>query len=202
MAKAGDELVNPVTGLRTVFRKTAQDTCGELLQVDWIGDPGWTTGPDHVHPLQEERFEVISGELGLRVEGVEHVLGEGEVIVAPAGSAHAAWNASSNDEVHALIDFRPALRTETAFETLAGLARDGKTNKAGAPKNPLLLALILHHYEDEIYFVRPPLALQRMIFGVLAKVARLLGYRAEYPYARRSETSRAGMQHNAPQGTT
>jgi hypothetical protein len=24
MAKAGDELVNPVTGLRTVFRKTAR----------------------------------------------------------------------------------------------------------------------------------------------------------------------------------
>jgi quercetin dioxygenase-like cupin family protein len=204
MAKAGDELVNPVTGLRTVFRKTAQDTGGELLQVDWIGDPGWTTGPDHVHPLQVERFEVISGKLGLRVEGVEHALGEGEVIVAPAGSAHAAWNASSNDEVHALIDFRPALRTETAFESLAALARDGKTNKAGAPKNPLLLALILHHYEEEIYFVRPPLAVQRMIFGVLAKVARLLGYRAEYPYpyAKRSETSRAGMQPNTPQGTT
>src|SRR5215207_2404779 len=33
MAKAGDELVNPVTGLRTVFRKTAQETSGELLQV-------------------------------------------------------------------------------------------------------------------------------------------------------------------------
>jgi hypothetical protein len=98
---------------------------------------------------------------------------------------------SSDDEVHVLVDFRPALRTETAFETLARLARDGKTNKAGAPKNPLLLALILRHYEDEIYFVRPPLAVQRMILGALGKVARLLGYRAEYPYARRSETSRA-----------
>jgi hypothetical protein len=54
MAKAGDELVNPVTGLRTLFRKTARETSGELLQVDWIGEPGWTTGPDHVHPLQEE----------------------------------------------------------------------------------------------------------------------------------------------------
>lgn len=48
MAKAGDELVNPVTGLRTVFRKTAPDAYGELLKVDWIGEPGWTTGPGHV----------------------------------------------------------------------------------------------------------------------------------------------------------
>jgi quercetin dioxygenase-like cupin family protein len=195
MAKAGDELVNPVTGLRTVFRKTTRETDGELLQVDWIGEPGWTTGPDHIHPRQEERFEVISGKLGLRVDGVERIHGAGEVIVAAEGSAHAAWNASSDDEVHVLVDFRPALRTERAFETLARLARDRKTNKAGAPRNPLLLALILHHFEEEIYFVRPPLAVQRMIFGALAKVARLLGYRAEYPYpyARRSETSRAGM---------
>jgi hypothetical protein len=59
MAIAGDELVNPVTGLRTVFRKTARQTSGELLQGDWIGEPGWTTGQDHVYPRQEERFEVL-----------------------------------------------------------------------------------------------------------------------------------------------
>src|SRR5918998_107782 len=163
---------------------------GELLQVDWIGAPGWTTGPDHVHPLQEERFEVLSGRLGLRVGGVERVHGAGDVIVAPAGSAHAVWNAGG-EEVHVLVDFRPALRTERAFETLAGLARDGKTNKAGAPKNPLQLALILREFEEEIYFVRPPLVVQRVILGALAFIGRLLGYRAEfpYPYARQSEAS-------------
>ncbi len=125
------------------------------------------------------------------MEGVERVLDEGEAVTAPVGSAHAAWNAG-DDTVHALIDFRPALRTETAFETLAGLARDGKTNKAGAPKNPLRLALILRYFEDEIYFVRPPLYLQRVVFGALASIARLLGYRAEYPYsyARQDEATR------------
>ena len=191
MAKAGDELLNSVTGLRTVFRKTAEETSGELLQVDWIGEPGWTTGPDHVHPRQEERFEVLSGRLGLRVGGVERVHSAGDVVVAPAGAPHAAWNAGDG-EVHVLVDFRPVLRSEIAFETLAGLARDGKTNGAGAPRNPLLLALVLREFEDEIYFVRPPLAIQRVIFGVLAKVGWLLGYRAEYPYpyARHSEASR------------
>ena len=181
MARAGDKLVNSVTELRTIFRKTAQQTSGELLQVDWIGEPSWTTGPDHVHPRQEERFEVLCGRLGLRVGGVERVHSVGEVIVAPAGSAHAAWNAG-DDEVHVLVDFRPALRTETAFEALAGLARDGKTNRAGAPKNPLMLALVLHAFDEEIYFVRPPLLVQKVIFGALAGLARLLGHRAEYPY--------------------
>jgi quercetin dioxygenase-like cupin family protein len=133
MAKAGEELLNPVTGLRTVFRKIAEETSGELLQVDWIGESSWTTGPHHVHPQQEERFEVLSGRLGLRAEGIERVHGAGDVIVVSAGSPHAAWNAG-DDEVHVLVDFRPALRTETAFETLAGLARDGKTNRAGPPR--------------------------------------------------------------------
>ena len=77
MAKAGDELINSVTGLRTVFRKTARNTDGDLLQVDWIDSPGWTTGPEHVHPLQEERFEVLSGKLGLRVDDVERIHGAG-----------------------------------------------------------------------------------------------------------------------------
>ena len=68
------------------------------------------------------------------MEGIERIHGAGEVIVAAAGSAHAAWNASSDDEVHVLVDFRPALRTEIAFETLAGLARDDQ--QGGGPQEP------------------------------------------------------------------
>ena len=183
MARAGDELVNPVTGLRTVFRETARTTSDELLQVDWIGRPGWTTGPDHVHPRQEERFEVLCGTLGLRADGVERDLGPGDVIVVWAGMPHAAWNAG-DDEVHVLVDFRPALRTETAFVTLAGLARDGRTTSAGVPRDPLRLAVVLREFEDEIVFVRPPAVVQRAILRPLAAIGRLLGYRAEYPYRR------------------
>ncbi len=81
-----------------------------------------------------------------------------------------------------LVDFRPALRTAVAFETLTALARRGQTNKAGAPRNPLLAALVLRHFEDEIYFVRPPLAVQRALLGPLAALARVLGYQAEHRY--------------------
>jgi len=40
MARAGDELVDPNTGERMIFRKTAKETDGELLQLDWIGKAG------------------------------------------------------------------------------------------------------------------------------------------------------------------
>jgi hypothetical protein len=62
---------------------------------------------------------------GLRVAGVERQHGSGYTIVVPACVPHAAWNAGDG-EVHVLVDFRPALRTEVAFEALAGLARDGR----------------------------------------------------------------------------
>jgi quercetin dioxygenase-like cupin family protein len=180
MAGHGDQRINPATGLRTVFRQTGEES-GAVLQVEWIGEPRWTTGRDHVHRRQDERFEVLAGRLALRVDGVEHVLTTGDVAVAAAGAPHAAWNAG-DDEVRVLVDFRPALRTAIAFETLAALAQEGRTTKAGAPRNPLLAALILRHFEDEIYFVRPPLAVQRALLGPLAALARSLRMRPERPY--------------------
>jgi hypothetical protein len=108
------------------------------------------------------------------------------------GRGHQQLRSRTEVVVYRLSRNTRSLGDITHANTLAGLARDGKTNKAGVPKNPLRLALILRHFEDEIYFVRPPLSVQRVILGALARVARLLGYRAEYPYpyARRSETSR------------
>jgi mannose-6-phosphate isomerase-like protein (cupin superfamily) len=182
MAKAGDEIVNPVTGHRIIFRKTTQDTDGELLLMDWIGRPGWKAGPVHVHSFQEERFEVLSGTLGSHVAGVERTHRTGEAVVVPAAVKHTAWNAGE-EEVHALVELRPAsLRSETMLKTVFGLSQDGKLSKAGIPRNPFRLALIVHDYEDQIYLAQLPLAVQRVLFGVLAKVGRLLGYRAEYPY--------------------
>ena len=63
-----------------------------------------------------------------------------------------------------------------------GLAQDGKLSKAGIPRNPFRLALIVHDYEDQIYLARPTLAVQRALFGVLASIGRRLGYKADYPY--------------------
>jgi hypothetical protein len=115
------------------------------------------------------------------VAGLERRYRPGDAVIVPAGVPHAAWTADE-DDVHVLVDFRPALRTEIAFETLAALARDGTTTAAGVPRNPLRLALVLRAFEKEIRFVRPPMAVQNAVLGPLAAVGRMLGYGAEYPY--------------------
>ena len=51
-------LVHPVTGERIVFRKRSRDTGGELLEMSlFLAPKGFIAAP-HVHPNQEERFEV------------------------------------------------------------------------------------------------------------------------------------------------
>ena len=76
-----------------------------------------------------------------------------------------------------VVEFRPPVNMETFFETLFGLARDGKVNKRGAPR---LLQAVLLGREYDTYLAGPPVALQRAGAFVLAPVARLLGYRARY----------------------
>jgi len=179
VARAGDVLEHPVTGERIVWRHVADDTGGKLLQGDLFAQPGGLVAAEHIHPNQEERFEVLAGTIRLRVDGKERVLRPGDVGIVPPGHPHAWWN-DGVDEVHVLGDFRPALRTEAFFETFFGLAKEGKTNRKGLPK-PLQMAVLMREYEDELRLARPSAGLQKVLFGPLAVAGRLLGYRGSYP---------------------
>jgi quercetin dioxygenase-like cupin family protein len=181
MVKSGDVLEHPVTREKVVFRKTAGDTGGELCQADVYFQPGAFVAAEHIHPLQQERFEVIAGTLRGRVAGREVSSGPGEVVVVPKGTAHGWWN-SGADELHVLVEVRPALRFESFFETFFGLAQDGKVHpKTGLP-NPFQLALMMRAYRNEIVLARPPRLVQTLLFGVLAPIGRVLGYTGEYSY--------------------
>jgi quercetin dioxygenase-like cupin family protein len=180
VAKAGEVIYNPVQNDRIVYRKTAQDTDGELLSLDLFVSPRGGN-PLHVHPLQEEYFKAVSGTLGVQVGDEHRVLGEGEEATVPPGTPHRWWNDSDEEEAHVLVELRPALDTETFFETAYGLARDGKTDENGA-YNLLQQAVTLNGINrGEIYLARPPVAVQQALLAAIAPVGRLLGYKDHYP---------------------
>ena len=181
MAKAGDTLEHPVTGERIIFRKTAKETGGELMQGDVIMRPHGFVAAAHVHPMQEERFEVLSGSVKFRVNGAEQELQTGETAVVPPRTPHVWWN-DDDEEAHVLVDVRPALRFEEFFETFFGLAQDGKVNQKTGLPNPLVLALVMREYRKEIQLAKPPLVVQQVLFSGLALIGRLLGYKGRYPY--------------------
>ena len=183
MARRGERIENPLSGERMTFLKTTADTNGQSLEFEFIAPPGWSV-PEHIHPHQQERTEMISGVLSGRVAGEEIGLVAGEVRVVPSGVVHAWRNPSDEEEARFSVEFSPALKMESGFETAWGLARDGKATRAGVPKNPLQLVVLASEHKDEVYLPRPPIAVQKALFAILdllAPVGRLLGYRASYP---------------------
>jgi mannose-6-phosphate isomerase-like protein (cupin superfamily) len=174
LARPGEETENPVTGERIVFRKTAGATEDQPLVFEYALRPGGSVPFAHVHPRQEERFEIISGRARIRVGKRLVRARAGEAVVVPAGTAHRLWN-DSEEELRAIVEFRPALRTAEGFEQLFRLARDGKVGRRGPP-NPFRLAILAREYRDEVYLAAVPSIVQRAVALLLAPVGRLLGY--------------------------
>ena len=193
MSRAGDAIENPVTGERVVVRLGTEETGGELLVVEALVKPGGAVTGEHVHPAIEEYFTVVSGRVGFRLDGRESIAEPGQRLRVPAGMAHDWWNAGE-EEARIVVEISPAERFEVMIANLFGLARDGKTNAKGIP-NLLQAALFAREFEDVLYFTRPPRAAQKVLFGILAPVARLLGYRGSYPeYLERGPTERAEVE--------
>jgi mannose-6-phosphate isomerase-like protein (cupin superfamily) len=132
----------------------------------------------HVHPSQDERFEVLKGSLMFKIDGKELPAGPGDRVLVPAGATHQFWNAG-DEEAHFVCEVRPALKFEQLIETMYSLAADGKTNKNAMP-NPLRLAVIARETFDTVQLPFPPAWMQRLGLAVGAPLGRLLGYEATY----------------------
>jgi quercetin dioxygenase-like cupin family protein len=171
-------LVHPVTGERIVFRKRSRDTGGELLEMNlYLAPKGFIAAP-HVHPNQEERFEISGVPVMFNVAGKERLYQPGEVAVVPPSTPHVWWN-PSQEEAATLIQFRPALDTETFFETFFGLAADGKVGTNGLP-NPLQMMVLARAYKREMQLAPPAQWVLGPIAVLLAPIGRALGYRGRY----------------------
>jgi quercetin dioxygenase-like cupin family protein len=176
--RTGDVIENPVTGERMIFRQTSADTGGEAVVVECIVRPKGVVAATHVHPSQDERFEVRSGKVGFRIARQEFVASAGDRVLIPAGTAHKFWNAG-DDEASFVCEVRPALQFESLIETMFTLAADGKTNRKGMP-NPLRLAVIARAHFDTVHLPFPPAWMQRLGLAMGAPVGRLLGYGAAH----------------------
>lgn len=168
-------------GSRLTIRQSSADTGGALLEMEAVYPPNSPQPAYHYHPYQEEQFQVLQGTFRAKIGGVVHTYMPGETYTVPANTPHWMHNVSS-EEGRLLWQVRPALRTQAFLETMWGLDADGKTNASGVP-NLLQLAVTLHAFSDEFRASNPPYLVQRILFGVLAPLGRLRGYRATYAKA-------------------
>jgi quercetin dioxygenase-like cupin family protein len=182
MAYAGQTIENPVSGERITFRKTATDTAGELLEFDIALTPDGAVPGMHVHPTQEERFEITSGKVRFR-KGLKKIVAEaGDVVVVERGKIHKFENVG-DEGASMRVQVRPALQMERLFETAVALAEDGKVTKKGMPK-PLDLALFVREFKDEVRGPGSPGWIQRASLAPLAYIARRRGRAERYAPAR------------------
>jgi mannose-6-phosphate isomerase-like protein (cupin superfamily) len=176
VADPGDVITNPVTGQRLTFLATARDTGGELFRAEGMFPPGGFAGVEHVHPFQDEHFDVIVGQAGFNVDRNRRVLGAGEAIDVPAGTRHTFWNAGE-EEMRVIFEFHPALTsTERFYELYFGFAQEGRVNAKAMPAL-LDIATVWDELAEHAILAKPPAWLQLALFRALRPIARLTGHR-------------------------
>jgi quercetin dioxygenase-like cupin family protein len=126
LAEAGQE-IEGFGGMRLRLVQTGAETGGELLEMEasYSGEEGMP--PEHLHPKQAERFEILEGSMRAIVDGEEHVYGKGESFDVPAGTPH---QMAAEGPTRMRWEVRPALRTAEFFERLYG-SRPGSAQELG-----------------------------------------------------------------------
>jgi mannose-6-phosphate isomerase-like protein (cupin superfamily) len=178
MIRAGDSIVNPVTGERLVFELTSHETDGQLTRFETFVEPGGAVAAAHVHPYQAETFTVLEGTLGMKRGRETLELAAGETAYVDPGVRHKFWNAGG-ETLRFRAEVRPSLEFESLIETMFGLANDGKTNRKGMP-SPLRLAVIANHHFDVVRLPLIPHVLQKAALIPGALLGRAVGYRPTY----------------------
>jgi mannose-6-phosphate isomerase-like protein (cupin superfamily) len=140
-----DELKLGPTATLRVVRSDA-----DVLEVEATYAPGSQAPPNHLHPAQDEHFEILEGAMQVQLPGeAEQTLGKGETLDIPRGTPHVMWNGA--DEVaRTRWITRPAGRTEEWFRTLDSFQRRGE---AGETVEPSEYADALAEYEDVFQLV-------------------------------------------------
>ena len=188
MITTGQTLRNSVTGETLVFRTTSADSNGERVVVETFVEPNGAVAAAHVHPAQEELFEVLAGELQFRVGKNTLVAKPGDRVLVPARDGAQVREHRRRDGP-LRVRGSPALGFEQLIETMFSLAEDGKVSKKGMP-NPLRLAVIARHHFDDVRLPSPPSWLQRLGLAFGAPLGRLVGYRPTYePAAPKAPTA-------------
>lgn len=104
--------IGPGTTLRVLTHEPGR------LELEATYEPGGAEPPAHLHPSQDERFELLAGAMRTRIDGREGEILAGEPLEIPAGTVHQMWNAGTERSV-LLWTTTPAGRTLDWFREVA-----------------------------------------------------------------------------------
>ena len=105
MAHRNKRIANPFSGQSIVFLQTAADTRGELLEMESTYAAHSKKPAEHYHPVQQEDFTVLQGEITMLLDDQDVLLRAGDVVIQ-RGTNHAWSNRSDKPALmlYVLID--------------------------------------------------------------------------------------------------
>jgi mannose-6-phosphate isomerase-like protein (cupin superfamily) len=162
------------------------------LLLEFVVPPGAMPTAAHVHPQQEETYDVREGSLEILVGRSWSNVRAGQSATVPAGTLHAFRN-RSGARVRFLNEHRPALRFEEYFRTVHRLAEAGEISGGFDVRSVLYASVLMKEYDDTM---RPAGGMQRALISVLAAVGRLLGYKG--PYSKNSTPGPPRVEEGRP----
>lgn len=146
----------------------------ELLEVEATFGAEGKAPPKHLHPAQDEYFEVLEGLLRVRVDGEERDLRPGDTIEIPCEIVHQMWNPGVH-EARVRWLTKPAGRTEQWFRAIDRLYREDMVGSNGEP-GPFAFAALLTEFDDVFRLAVGPSRVVQGVLGLLAPVGRARGY--------------------------
>lgn len=182
------EIDNPETGEQIVFDESASTP--EKLVWNEFRPANMEPPPAHYHPSTEERFAVREGQLRVEIDGTEHQVEAGEEIVVPSKTPHVSYTEAESARFRREVA-PPGRWREAVTDRFAAVHALGEPSGVGGL---LQTALLLRAYPDLIVPERPPRPIQRVLFPVLAAIARAIGRKSHHPYPRKNSSEGRPLQ--------
>lgn len=123
------ELHNVAAQEKIVFRVTAEQSDGTLLEMDDFWHAPDHEVAAHLHPEMEETWTVVAGSVEFTIGDEEIFAGPGDVVVAPPGVRHSARNAGG--PAHLRVQMSPALRWQEFVTRYFELENDSDATEEG-----------------------------------------------------------------------
>lgn len=174
MLAASKEILTHSDGTVISLLDQGTDHYGDYLIVEHLVTKSGPLNGPHWHPMLKESFTVKQGKMRFIVDGEEHVLGSGQHIEIYPKQVHQFWN-ESKDRLIAIHEIRPPGNHWNMFKLIHKLEVQNSLNSKGIPRNPLWLGMAWECIDG--YLDGPPIFLQKMVLGGLARLAHAIGYR-------------------------
>ena len=165
-----------ITPLGAVFHivKTARETNGLSLEMEWELFPNAAGTPVHIHPGAKETYKVVEGQLEVCLDGKWKLLKKGEELTVLEGIAHTFRNPTGS-LTKVYNTHSPAMRFDSYFEGLnnivAKLSGGGKKKLKMNLNTAIHISMLMKKYKDEIVSVNPP----NFVVSLLNRLGELRG---------------------------